>query len=186
MRRRSERRRLGRRSALAQLGSLLSASVLGACYARDAEPPAAAEPALGDPVQFTFGTLTGDEVSSDTTRGRTTALLFVTTYDLASQAQTQLLREVLSGHKPVANAAIVMMEAPRAAELARVWADSLGLTWPIAMATPSLMAGDSQLGRINGVPTLIVLDRRGRIIAKNEGALSRQGIRECLARADAR
>ncbi|HEX2870754.1 MAG TPA: hypothetical protein VHP33_05845 [Polyangiaceae bacterium] len=175
-----------RRAALAGLGVLLGASMLGGCYARDAEPPAAAEPALGEPVQFTFGTLTGDEVSSDTTRGRTTALLFVTTYDLASQAQTQLLREVLSSHKPVANAAIVMMEPPRAAELARVWAESLGLTWPIAMATPSLMAGDSQLGRINGVPTLIVLDRRGRIIAKNEGALNRQGIRDCLARADAR
>jgi hypothetical protein len=160
--------------------------MLSACYARDSEPPAAAGPALGEPVQFTFGTLTGDEVSSDTTRGRTTALLFVTTYDLASQAQTQLLREVLSSHKPVANAAIVMMEPPRAAELARVWADSLNLTWPIAMATPTLMAGDSQLGRINGVPTLIVLDRRGRIIAKNEGALNRQGIQDCLARADAR
>ena len=176
------RRSLQRREALA----LLSAGTLVGCYSRDAEQPAAAEPERGDPVQFTFGTLTGDEVSSDTTRGRTTALLFVTTYDLASQAQTQLLREVLSTHKPVANAAIVMMEPPRAAELARVWADSLSLSWPIAMATPSLMAGDSQLGRINGVPTLIVLDRRGRVVAKNEGALNRQGIQDCLARADAR
>jgi hypothetical protein len=175
-----------RRRPLVQLSALLGAWTLVGCYARDAEPPAAAEPALGEPVQFMFGTLTGEEVSSDTTRGRTTALLFVTTYDLASQGQAQLLREVLSSHKPVANAAIVMMEPPRAAELARVWADSLSLTWPIAMATPSLMAGDSQLGPINGVPTLIVLDRRGRVIAKNEGGLNRQGIQDCLARADAR
>lgn len=177
---------LNRRGALARLGALLGAGLLVGCYARDSEAPVAPEPALGEPVQFTFGTLTGDEVSSDTTRGRTTALLFVTTYDLASQAQTQLLRDVLSSHKPVANAAIVMMEPPRAAELARVWAESLNLRWPIAMATPSLMAGDSQLGRINGVPTLIVLDRRGRVVAKNEGALNRQGIQDCLARADAR
>jgi hypothetical protein len=181
-----ERRDRETRGPLVLAGLLLGASLLVSCYAREAEPPATPEPALGEPVQFTFGTLTGDEVSSDTTRGRTTALLFVTTYDLASQAQTQLLREVLSSHKPVANAAIVMMEPPRAADLARVWADALGLTWPIAMATPSLMAGDSQLGRINGVPTLIVLDRRGRVVAKNEGAVNRQGIQDCLTRADAR
>ena len=175
-----------RRRGFTQLGSLLGAWALAGCYAREVEPPAAVEVDVGEPVQFTFGTLTGDEVSSDTTRGRTTALLFVTTYDLASQAQAQLLRDVLSSHKPVANAAIVMMEPPRSAGLAQVWADSLGLEWPIAMASPTLMAGDSQLGRISGVPTIIVLDRRGRVIAKSDGALDRAAIKDCLARADAR
>jgi hypothetical protein len=166
--------------------SALAALTVGGCYAREGEPAAAAEPELGDPLQFTFGTIAGGEVSSDTTRGRTTALLFVTTYDLPSQAEAQLLRDVLSTHKPVANAAIVMMEPPQAAALAQVWADSIALKWPIAMASPSLMAGESQLGRINGVPTLIVLDRHGRLIAKNEGAVGRDAIRECLKRADAR
>ena len=168
------------------LVSALWALTVGGCYAREAEPVAAAEPEVGEPLQFTFGTIVGGEVSSDTTRGRTTALLFVTTYDLPSQAEAQLLRDVLSTHKPVANAAIVMMEPPQAAALAQVWADSIGLKWPVAMASPSLMAGESQLGRINGVPTLIVLDRRGRLITKNEGALGRDAIRECLKRADAR
>jgi hypothetical protein len=54
------------------------------------------------------------------------------------------------------------------------------------MASQTLLAGESPLGRINGVPTLIVLDRRGRLIAKSEGALGREAIRECLTRADAR
>jgi len=160
--------------------------LLGGCYAREGEPLASAEPDLGEPVQFTFGTIAGGEVSSDTTRGRTTALLFVTTYDLPSQAEAQLLREVLSTHRPVANAAIVMMEPPRSAALAQVWAEALDLKWPIAMASPSLLAGESALGNIAGVPTLVVLDRRGRLIAKSEGALGREAIRECLKRADAR
>jgi hypothetical protein len=166
--------------------SALAALSVAGCYAREGEPLAVAEPELGEPVQFTFGTIVGGEVSSDTTRGRTTALLFVTTYDLPSQAEAQLLRDVLSTHRPVANAAIVMMEPPQAAALAQVWADAIALKWPIAMASPSLMAGESQLGRINGVPTLIVLDRRGRLISKSEGALGRDAIRECLRRADAR
>ena len=174
-----------RRGLLAGLGGALSVLTLGGCYAREGDAPAATEPDLGEPLQFTFGTITGGEVSSDTTRGRTTALLFVTTYDLPSQAEAQLLRDVLSTHKPLANAAIVMMEAPQTAALAQVWADSIALKWPIAMASPSLMAGESPLGRISGVPTLLVLDRRGRLIAKSEGALGRAAIQDCLTRADA-
>ena len=164
--------------------SLCGALALGSCYAREAEPARAAEPDHGAPVQFTFGTIAGGELSSDTTRGRTTALLFVTTYDLPSQAEAELLRDVLSTHRPVANAAIVMMEPPHSAALAQVWADAIGLKWPIAMASQTLMAGESQLGNIVGVPTLIVLDRRGRLIAKSEGALAREAIRDCLTRAD--
>jgi hypothetical protein len=139
-----------------------------------------------EPVQFMLGTLDGGELSSDTTRGRTTALLFVTTYDLPSQAQAQLLRDVLSTHKPVANAAIVMMEPPHAAPLAQVWADSISVKLPIAMASPALLSGDSQLGRIVGVPTLLVLDRRGRVIARAEGTVSREAIAQALTRADSR
>jgi len=175
-----------RRRALTRAGGAALGLLLVACYSREGEPAASAEPDRGEPVQFTFGTITGGEVSSDTTRGRTTALLFVTTYDLPSQAEAQLLRDVLSTHKPVANVAIVMMEPPHSAGLAQVWAESLSLKWPIAMASPTLLAGESPLGSISGVPTLIVLDRRGRIIAKSEGALGRDAIRECLKRADAR
>jgi len=36
------------------------------------------------------------------------------------------------------------------------------------------------------VPTLIVLDRKGRVVSKNEGALTRHQIDECLKLADRR
>ncbi|HVY27730.1 MAG TPA: hypothetical protein VHB79_14345 [Polyangiaceae bacterium] len=157
---------------------------LSGCHARDVDSADSNEPDYGQPVLFTLGTIEGGELSSDTTRGRTTALLFVTTYDLPSQAEAQLLRDVLSTHKPLANAAIVMMEPPRAAPLAQVWADSIGVKLPIAMASPALLAGESQLGRIVGVPTLLVLDRRGRLIARSEGATTRAEITEALTRAD--
>lgn len=174
-----------RRAFVAGCG-VVACVALASCYAKEAEPAAAPEPDRGQPLLFSFGTLDGTELSSDTTRGRTTALLFVTTYDLPSQAEAQLLRDLLATHKPLANAAIIMMEPPHSAPLAQVWADALGLKLPVAMATPSLLAGESQLGRVAGVPTLIVLDRRGRLVAKNEGALTREQISECLARADSR
>ncbi len=173
-----------RRAFATIVGSLGGALVLVGCYAREVGAARAAEPDRGAPVQFTFGTIAGGELTSDNTRGRTTALLFVTTYDLPSQAEAELLRDVLSTHQPVANAAIVMMEPPHSAALAQVWADAIGLKWPIAMASHALMAGESQLGSIAGVPTLIILDRRGRLVAKNEGVLAREAIREHLTRAD--
>jgi hypothetical protein len=164
----------------------LLALALGGCFAAEPEPAQSPRVELGEPAQFTFGAIDGSVVSSDTTRGRSTALLFVTTYDLPSQAEAQLLYEVVRRHKPRANAAIVMMEPPRAAPLAQVWADSIGVQLPIAMASPTLMAGESELGRIAGVPTLLVLDRRGRIAARLEGAQSREQISAALALADAR
>jgi hypothetical protein len=161
---------------------LLSALALG-CSANPRQPASAAIE-RGDPVQFTFGTIDGGELSSDTTRGRTTLLLFVTTYDLPSQAEALLLREVASTHKPRLNAGVVMMEPPQSAALAQVWRDSLRLDLPVAMASPSLLSGESSLGRIAGVPTLLVLDRRGRLVTRREGALSRAQIEECARLGD--
>ena len=161
-------------------------SLLGLCSCSSSSgPPRAVRVDLGDPVQFAFGTIDGGELSSDTTRGRTTLLLLVTTYDLPSQAEALLLREVLAAHKPRANAGIVMMEPPHSAALAQVWRDSLGLDLPVAMASPSLLSGDSALGRVNGVPTLLVLDRRGRLVVRREGALNRAQIEECARQGDA-
>jgi hypothetical protein len=165
----------------------LFAGVLMLCScASSAGPRPSAAVALGDPVQFTFGTIDGEELSSDTTRGRTTLLLFVTTYDLPSQAEALLLREVVAMHKPRVNAAVVMMEPPQSAALAQVWRDSLRLDLPVAMASPSLLAGESALGPIHGVPTLLVLDRRGRLVTRREGALGKAEIQACARQGDAR
>jgi hypothetical protein len=165
---------------------LLGGLLLGGCAARQSASPSSAARDLGEPVQFSLGTIDGGELSSDTTRGRSTLLLFVTTYDLASQAEALLLRDVVARHKPRANAGIVMLEPPRAAALAQVWRDSLGLDLPVAMASPALLSGDSQLGRIAGVPTLLALDRRGRVVERREGALSKADIEACLRQADQR
>jgi hypothetical protein len=48
------------------------------------------------------------------------------------------------------------------------------------------MSGESELGRVNGVPTLAVLDRKGRLVEKLEGAVTREQMTEVLTRADRR
>jgi hypothetical protein len=163
---------------------LFCALALSGCYTQEGEAPPASAAQLGEPVQFAFGTIDGGELSSDNTRGRTTALLFVTTYDLPSQGEALILRDVLARHKPRANGGIVMLEPPRSAALAQVWRDQLDLDLPVAMASPALLAGESQVGRVSGVPTLLVLDRRGRIVFRYEGSLSREKVEASLRDAD--
>ena len=165
--------------------ALLAVCLLVGCYTQEGDAPPASSPKTGQPVQFTFGTIDGTEVSSDTTRGRTTALLFVTTYDLPSQAAALFLRDVLSKHKPLANGAIVMLEPPRSAPLVQVWRDQMQLELPVAMASPVLLAGESELGRVLGVPTLVILDRRGRIALRLEGGQDRKQLESSLSEADA-
>lgn len=157
---------------------------LPGCGSVDVAPGLSPGVALGEPVTFSFGTIEGGELSSATTRGRTTALLFVTTFDLPSQAEARLLADVLLTHKPRANGAVVMLEPPHSAPLAQVWRDAIGLTLPVAMASPALLTGESELGRVSGVPTLVVLDRRGRVVARREGLVGRSELSACLTRAD--
>lgn len=171
---------------LGRAWALVPLWLLTCCAGTQSAPEVAEQADLGEPLQFTFGTLDGGELSSDTTRGRTTALLFATTYDLPSQAEAQLLRDVIATHRPLANAAVVMLEPPQSAPLVQVWQSSIRLPLPVAMATPSLIAGESQLGRITGVPSLLVLDRRGRLTSRSEGGLTREQISQLLSNADQR
>jgi hypothetical protein len=168
-----------------RLGLLLSALALLGCSGSESRPAAPPSAVAGEPVQFGFGTIDGGELSSDNTRGRVTLLLFVTTYDLPSQAEAQLVRDVVARHQPRANAGFVMMEPPHSAALAQVWRDSLGLKLPVAMAGPDLLAGESPLGRVAGIPTLVVLDRRGRLVSRHVGAATREQIIAALRQAEA-
>jgi hypothetical protein len=126
---------------------------------------------LGAPIEFAFGTPDGGELSSTTTRGRATAILFVTTYDLASQVVAERLERVLHTHVPRANAGVVVLEPPKYAELAEAYKASLGLT----------LTGGGPFGRVEQVPTLVVLDRSGREIWRKSGVPDAREIDEALA-----
>ncbi len=126
----------------------------------------------GDVVDFTFGTVNGELIGSGHLRGRVTVLLFMTTFDLVSQAQAKRLQDLSHEHKPRLNALGVMLEPPRNVDLARTFAASLGLDYPIAMADGETLAGRGPWGSIRGVPTWVVLDRNGRVNSGHFGALS--------------
>jgi hypothetical protein len=134
-------------------------------------------------VTFLFGTPQGEEFGSATTRGRVTALLFVTTYDFPSQIMAKRLDVVVRRHRPRANAGAVVLEEPDHAPFADVFRSTLELTYPVAMTT-TLDGQQGPFGVIDAVPTLVVLDADGREITRRVGNLSEEDIEEALRSAE--
>ncbi|HEU5076670.1 MAG TPA: TlpA family protein disulfide reductase [Polyangiaceae bacterium] len=155
-----------------------------ACSGTPAAGPAAPM-TEGAPVVFSFGTTEGELFGSATTRGRSTGVLFVTTFDLASQAQARFLNEIYKAHEPRPHVAAVVLEPPNHRVLAEAFRTSLGLDYPVALANPSTLAGGGPFGDILGVPTLVVLDRDGRVAFRSTGAVPKDTMDAAFTAADA-
>ncbi len=168
-----------------KLATILLALVAVSCAASGQEASTSSDRPLSSPLVFEFGTTSGESFSSATTRGRVTAVLFVTTFDLASQLMARRLDDVLHRHKPRVNAGAVVLEAPDHAPLAEVFRQSLSLGYVVAMfdvtgASPN----DGPFGVVDRVPTLVVLDRSGRERFRKAGVLASHEIDEALRGAE--
>lgn len=175
---------MGRRiAAVLLLGALVAAGCEG-------PPPPKSEPderpSLGPPIEFAWGTTEGGELSSEGTRGRATAILFVTTYDLASQLVAQTLDSVLHRHVPRANGGAVVLETPKYVELADAFRTTLHLSYPVAMADSATLTGGGPFGQIEVVPLLVVLDRSGHEVWRKSGVAEAREIEAALALASRR
>ncbi len=149
--------------------------------------PASTGPRSGArPTSFAFVSTQGDTFSSRTTEGRATAVLFVTTYDLASQVEAKRLEEVVYYQRPPANAGAVVLESEEYAVLVDAFRTSLGLSYPVCLADEATRSGEGPFGKVDKIPTLVVLDRSGVEIWRREGLASRGEIQKALARASRR
>ena len=162
--------------------------LVGACAAAPASPlgPEDAVASSDEPVLFSFPGAGDTQVNSATTRGRVTLLVFVTTYDMASQLVLRRVADAIARFTPRANAAAVVLEPPLYVDLLPAYRESLGLPYPVVMADFATQQGQGQFGGIQRVPTLVVLDREGREVSRQHGSLTKPEIEEALRRASRR
>jgi hypothetical protein len=167
------------------LAAVIAAGTLASCVTASSPAPVseAPEPLRGEPLEFSFSGADQEVVSSANTRGRVTVLVFVTTYDMASQLVLRRVGDVLVRFVPRANAAAVVLEPPRYADLLLAYRDSLQLPFPVVMADFATLQGRGPFASIQRVPTLLVLDRTGREVARRQGTLAVEEIERELARA---
>ena len=161
-------------------------SLLAACQrvAEPASPSAELSGSRGQVQRFEFGTTDGEELSSETTRGRVTVLVMVTTFDLASQVAAKRVNQVLHAHRPRINAGAVVLEAAKYAPLAEAFRSVLELSYPVALADLDTLQRDSTFGEVVSVPTLLVLDATGREVTRNSGYVPVAELETWLARAE--
>jgi hypothetical protein len=145
------------------------------------ESETAGTPLKTGPVAlFSYGATDGSRVDSARMAGRFTLLLFITTFDPASQLMARHLNQTLHTHTPRLNVAAIVLEEPNYAPLALVFHDSLELDYSVALADAATLRGESSFGPIRRVPTLVLLNPRGELIWEHEGFLPPAVIEQAL------
>jgi len=113
-------------------------------------------------------------------RGRPTVLVFLTTYDLASQVQARFLSGIVRRRGAAVHAGAVVLEPPENRPLVVAFHDALKLDYPVAMGDASLIAGEGPFGDVHAVPSTVVLDSEARLVWKHLGLSKEDEIENVL------
>lgn len=153
------------------LGAL--AIALAACGSK--EPPVVGTSVVAGPqrVEFVFDSLDDRPVSSASMRGKPSVIAFVQTGDQRSQAQVKFLIAMAQNDGDKTNYALVALEPRMNRELVEVYKSSLGVTFPVALADATSLTGGGPFGEWKGVPTVVILDREGKLRWRAEGRIVR-------------
>lgn len=138
------------------------------------------EPGPGALVDFAYDSLDARPVSSRATRGKVTVLAFVTTYDLGSQAQVNYLVAMSKHDGDRVNYVLVALEKKAERELVEVYKTNLGVTFPVALADEPTIAGGGPFGDVHRIPTVVILDRAGKLAFKKTGLSKADEIRAAM------
>lgn len=108
-------------------------------------------------------------------------LLFVTTFDVLSQAGAKRLEDLYRSHAPRINALAVVLEAPQYVELARSFRDVLELSYPVALVEKQNLRSQGMLAAVQTVPAWVFLDSSGHVSFAGSGALSMTQLEEAVS-----
>jgi len=128
-------------------------------------------------VRFQYDSLDERPVSAAAVKGRVAVIAFITTWDIASQAQVDYLVAMAKRDGDRVAYALVALQERRDRELIEVYRNKLGVTFPVALADPETIAGGGPFGDVHSVPTLVLLDAEGRILWRNVGLAKSDEIR---------
>lgn len=162
-----------------------SAQLLVACASAKVAPPTVphAYPtplaARARPLAFSVRTLQGSAFSTADGRRRPLAILFVTTFDLASQVAARRLADV--SQNMGCDAVAIVVEPRSSTALAQAFGDALRLPYPVAMADDEQLEGRGPFGQVARMPTLWVLDRASRAVYRSAALPSAQEMADAIA-----
>ena len=131
-------------------------------------------------LRFAYTAIDGRQVATPSLAGRVSVLGFFASFDLPSQLEARVLSSLERHHAPRINIAVLMVEARENQPLVEVFARSVGLTCPIAIVSEASIAGRAVFAGIQGVPSVVILDRHGRASWHHTGFVSERALDEAV------
>jgi hypothetical protein len=152
-----------------------------ACAAEAPPPQPVFASARSTPLHFEYPLIDGQNwLVSEKLLGHPTVLGFLTTYDVASQAQARFLNGIEQRRAGRVQIAAIMLERADNRPLIIAFRDGLGLGYPVAMGDASLISGSGPFGDVHVVPSTVVLDAKARLVWKKLGLASEEEIEKVL------
>jgi hypothetical protein len=160
---------------------LLLAPLLGCAGERPPAQPVFAETPRASRLHFRYELADAKgALDSDALGGRATIIVFLTSYDLASQAEARFVAGLLRKHVPRINAAAIALEPIENRPLVVAFRDGLRLDYPVAMGDAALIAGEGPFGDVHAVPSTVVLDAESRLVWKHVGLVKEDELENAL------
>jgi hypothetical protein len=155
--------------------ALLAAASAGCARSAAAEvtPLGVSAPDGSGAVEFAYDSLDDRPVRSDTMRGQPAVIAFVDTGNLGAQAQVDFLVAMAGHDGDKVHYAIVALDGATNRELVEMYRKALKIPFPVAMADPSTASGGGPFGDVTAVPVTVVLDRRGRVVLRVAGRVTK-------------
>lgn len=163
------------RPALAAAAAL--ALAIASCTgARPTRPTTPSDGATGAPLRFSFEAVDGRPISSEAFADRVTIIGFFTTYDVHSQVAARFLAGLARRHTPPVNVAALMLESADNKPLVEAFAKAIALPYPVAIADAATIAGEGPFAGLHHVPSVVILDRRGREAFRHVGLIDQAAL----------
>jgi hypothetical protein len=134
--------------------------------------------------RFSFVTVDDKPISHRTFQGRMTVIALATTYDTASLAQIRFLQKLYKVHTPRINALLLLLDPPENTPLLRTFASALELGFPVALPDQATRAGEGAFPGLHHVPSVVILDRKGREVWRKLGLSDATELASALDAAD--
>jgi hypothetical protein len=177
---RSNRRQAWRSAIAAAFACMLA----GCGPKEDSGPPVSVStkadelpPPSGKAAVYEFDSLDERPVSSEAMRGKPTIIVFVSTGDIVGQAQVSYLVHMAKADGDRVNYAMVALHPRKEIVLVEAYSRTLGVEFPVALGDSSATHATGPFGEIPAVPTLVLLDRGGRLVWKHTGLVKHDEIR---------
>jgi hypothetical protein len=135
------------------------------------EPPPAPKVPTDVPLELVLPAARGNPIDIAALRGNVVVLDVMATWSVASQAEVPMFQRLTATYGERGLRIVSVAMDSRTPQLVTTWVDTLGISWPMALATTDVIEGRSPLGRVPEIPRTIVLDRKGYVRFDRSGTI---------------